>query len=336
MKVFSIEGQFGIESLKESTRERPKPAGSEIVVKMKAASLNYRDLLMVQGFYNPKQPLPLIPFSDGAGEVVEVGSGVTRWKAGDRVMPIFAQGWLAGEATKDKLKRTLGGPLDGVLSEYMLLDQEGVVATPSHLSDIEAACLPCAGVTAWHALFGERPLQPGQRILIQGTGGVSIFALQYARMIGAHVIITSSSDAKLERAAALGAQTLINYKKQPDWAKIARQATDGEGVDQIIEVGGASTFAQSLRAIRVGGQISVIGILSGTSQEINLIPILMQNLRIQGVIVGHREHFEAMNRLITQQKLRPVVDRVFPVDQVQAALEAMSQGQHFGKITLQW
>ncbi|MCB9639330.1 MAG: NAD(P)-dependent alcohol dehydrogenase [Myxococcales bacterium] len=334
MRAFEIKGNFGLENLVAVERPKPEPGPQEILIKVNAVSLNYRDLLTIQGLYNPKQKLPLIPLSDGAGEVVGIGEQVDRVKVGDRVMPIFAQRWLSGEPTREKLKTTLGGPLDGVLAEYVVLHQDGVVHTPEHLSDIEAAALPCAAVTAWHALVGERPLLPGEVVLVQGTGGVSIFALQFAKILGARVIVTSSRDEKLEKVEAMGADALINYKRTPDWAKAARALTDGVGVDHVIEVGGAGTLNQSLRAVRMGGHISVIGVLAGVAQEVNVIPILMQNLRLQGVIVGHREHFESMNRMISLHRLRPSIDRVFPVDEVEEAFSWMAQGSHFGKICL--
>ncbi len=345
MKIFQIDGGFGLEQeiyIESLPNPRafwsgavPQPGQEEILIKIQAVSLNFRDLLMIQGLYNPKQPLPLIPLSDGAGQVVEVGEKVTRVRVGDRVMPIFAQGWLSGAPSREKLKTTLGGPMQGTMAEYIVLHQEGVVHTPEHLSDIEAAALPCAGVTAWHALVGEAsPLQAGEVVLVQGTGGVSLFALQFARRLGARVIVISGSNEKRERVEALGADAFLNYREEPNWSKRVRELTDGLGVDRIIEVGGAESLQQSLRAIRIGGQISVIGVLSGATQEINLLPILMQNIRLQGILVGHREHFEGMNRMISLHQMRPVVDRVFSVDEFQEAAAWMQQGKHLGKICL--
>lgn len=335
MKAFQIQERFGLEQIREISLPLPRLGSEEILIKIQAVSLNYRDLLMIQGIYNPKQPLPLIPLSDAAGEVIEVGSNVTRVRVGDRVMPIFAQGWLSGRPSREKLKTTLGGPRQGVMAECVVLHQEGVVHTPEHLSDIEAASLPCAAVTAWHALAGEgTPIQAGEVVLVQGTGGVSLFALQFACRLGARVIVISSSESKRERVEALGADAFINYRLCPDWSKRVRELTDGAGVDHIIEVGGAETLQQSLRAVRIGGQISVIGVLSGSTQEINLLPILMQNIRLQGIIVGHREHFEQMNRMISFHKMRPVIDSVFSIDRFQDAIAWMQQGMHLGKICL--
>ncbi|HXG64099.1 MAG TPA: NAD(P)-dependent alcohol dehydrogenase [Blastocatellia bacterium] len=334
MKAIEIQNKFGLDSLALVERPEPTPGPGEALIRVRATSLNYRDLLTVEGRYNPKQPLPLVPLSDGVGEVVAVGEGVTRVKVGDRVAANFSQGWIAGEPTRDKLRASLGGPLDGMLVEYRALREEGLVHVPEHLSDEEAASLPCAAVTAWHALIVQGNLKAGATVLVQGTGGVSLFALQFAVMAGARVIVTSSSDEKLERARALGASDGINYKTTPDWDKAARDLTGGVGVDHIVEVGGAGTFAKSLRAIRIGGHISVIGNLAGNTGDLSLIPILMQNLRVQGVLVGSREMFEAMNRAIALHKMKPVVDKVFPMEEARAAFEHMAAGAHFGKIAV--
>jgi NADPH:quinone reductase-like Zn-dependent oxidoreductase len=301
---------------------------------MRAASLNYRDLLMVLGKYNPRQRLPLVPCSDGVGEVIEVGDGVERVAIGDRVCPIFAQGYLSGQPTKAKLRSTLGGPLDGTLAERMLVDAESVVRVPAHLTDEEAAALPCAAVTAWSALVTQGALQPGQVVLCLGTGGVSSFALAFAKLAGARVFVTSSSDQKLERARQLGADAVINYSKQPAWGDAARELTAGVGVDHVIEVGGGATLGQSIRAVRVGGTLSIIGMLSGVACDFNVVPVLMQNLRLQGVLVGHRDSFEAMNRAIEANALRPVIDRSFDFADVGAAFEYLKSGAHFGKVAI--
>lgn len=336
MKVFEIQKEFGLDSLIQTQRSEPKITNQQILVKMSAASLNFRDLMTVTGTYNPKQKLPLIPLSDGVGEVVAVGQDVTRVKIGDRVATIFAQKWLAGEPTRVKLASTLGGPFDGTLTEYMALSEDGVVVVPSHLSDEEAACLPCAGVTAWNAIISHGGLKAGDTVLLEGTGGVSIFALQFAKMVGARVIITSSSDEKLERARALGADETINYKTNPNWDKQARDLTGGLGVDHVVEVGGANTFEKALRSVRFAGHISVIGILSGPSSHVNLVPMLMQNLRVQGIIVGSRETFEEMNRAVSLHKMKPVIDKVFSFDQTREAFDMMASGSHFGKICIKF
>jgi NADPH:quinone reductase-like Zn-dependent oxidoreductase len=334
MKVFEIRSSFGLDNL--TLVERPKPvlAPGHALVRLRAASLNFRDLLTVQGLYNPKQPLPLIPLSDGAGEVVEVADDVTRVKVGDRVMPIFAQRWLAGEPTKAKLLSALGGPLDGTLVEEKAFPEDGLVAVPPHLTWEEAATLTCAGVTAWSALVTQGGIKAGDTVVVLGTGGVSLFALQIAHLHGARVIVTSSSDAKLERARALGASETINYKTHPDWEKKVRELTGGTGADHVVEVGGGGTFAKSVRAVRVGGQISLIGVLAGATTDVNLAAILMQNIRVQGVLVGSRETFEHFARALTQHQLRPVVDRVFPFAEARAAFEHMAGQGHFGKIVV--
>ena len=332
MRAVVIDGSFGLENLRIVEREEPEPGPGQVRLAMRAASLNFRDLLTIRGHYNPRQPLPLVPCSDGVGEVVAVGAGVKRVSVGDRVMPIFAQEWLHGEPGPRALRSTLGGPRDGTLAEQMVVDAEGVVPVPEYLSDEEAACLPCAAVTAWTALVTRGGLTAGDTVLVQGTGGVSVFALQIAVAAGARVIVTSSSDAKLERAMALGAWKGINYVDNPEWGVTVAKETGG--VDHVIEVGGAGTLAQSLKAVRTGGQISVIGVLSGTSTELDVIPVLMRCVRLQGIFVGHRASFEAMNRALEAAQIRPVVDRVFELDDTRSALEHMAAGAHFGKVCL--
>jgi NADPH:quinone reductase-like Zn-dependent oxidoreductase len=334
MKAFESQSSFGLDHLTLVERPEPIPAFGHVRVRLQAASLNFRDLLMIRGQYNPKQPLPLIPLSDGAGEVVGLGDGVTRFQVGDRVMPIFAQRWLAGEPTKARLLSALGGPLDGTLVEEVALHEDGLVLVPAHLSWEEAATLPCAAVTAWSALVTQGGLEAGDTVVVLGTGGVSLFALQIAQLHGARVIVTSSSDAKLERARALGAAETINYQAVPDWEKRVRELTGGTGADHVIEVGGGGTFARSVRAVRIGGRISLIGVLAGNATEVNLAPILMQNIRIQGVIVGSRETFEHLLRAVGHHQLRPVVDRVFPFAEARAAFDHMAGQGHFGKIVV--
>jgi NADPH:quinone reductase-like Zn-dependent oxidoreductase len=336
MKVFEIQNSFGLDSLTLTERPEPSPGYTEVLIKVQATSLNYRDVMIVKGTYNPKLPLPLIPFSDGVGEVVAVGEGVTRVKTGDRVAGIFRQKWLSGKVTKAKAQSDLGGNLDGMLAEYVVLHEDGVVHIPEHLTDEEAATLPCAGVTAWNALITTGGVAAGDTVLVQGTGGVSIFALQFAKLVGARVIVTSSSDEKLERVRQLGADEGINYKQTPDWDQQVLELTAGEGVDHVVEVGGAGTFAKSLRAVRYGGHISLIGILTGGGGDINLTPILMKNVRVQGILVGSREMFEAMNRAIAFHQLRPVVDQVFPFHEARKALEYMQRGAHLGKICIRF
>jgi NADPH:quinone reductase-like Zn-dependent oxidoreductase len=334
MRALVLSGAFGLENLRLEERAEPEPGPSELCVRVRAVSLNYRDLLMVRGEYNPRQPLPLVPASDAVGEVVRVGNAVTRFKPGDRVCPIFAQSWLDGPQTRTTLKSTLGGPLDGTLREFACFDEQGLVAAPPHLSDAEAATLACAGVTAYSALHQAR-VKSGSTVLVLGTGGVSMFALGFAKLLGARVLVTSKSDEKLSRARALGADATLNYVATPDWSAWARAETSGDGVDLVLEVGGASTFEHSLRAVRPSGHISLIGVLGGRSTTLDLPRITMQNLTVQGTLVGPRSAFEAMNQLIASSGFRPSVDRAFPLAQARDAFEYLARGEHFGKICVE-
>ncbi len=334
MRALEIRGAFGLDNLALVERPDPRPGPGEILVRLRAASLNFRDLLTVEGKYNPKQKLPLVPCSDGAGEVVEVGAGVTRVQPGDRVCTLFAQKWLAGRPTRERLRSTLGGPLDGTLAELAVFDQDGVVRTPEHLSDEEAATLPCAAVTAWSALVTEGGITAGDTVLVQGTGGVSLFALQLAKLLGARVVATSSRDEKLARVREMGADETINYREVPAWGARAKELTGGVGVDHVVEVGGAGTLQQSLQAVRFGGTISLIGNLAGTKTELLLTHVFMQKIRLNGILVGDRESFEAMNRAISLHRLRPVIDRVFPLEDSRAAFAHLAAGEHFGKIVI--
>ncbi len=331
MKAYELREAFGIDHLAITGQVTPSPGRGQALVKIRAVSLNYRDLLVVKGLYNPHIHLPFTPFSDGAGDVVAIGEGVSRVKVGDRVAGIFMQDWLGGELTEAKQKSALGGGKQGMLAEYVVLGEDGLVHIPEHLTYEEAATLPCAAVTAWHAVI-EAGLRPGDRVLLLGTGGVSLFSLQFARITGAEVIITSGSDEKLEKAAHLGAAHGINYRTLPEWDRRARELTGGAGVDLVVEVGGAGTLPQSIRAVRTGGRISLIGVLTGAKGEINPRPIVMKNIRLQGILVGSREMFESMNKAIILHRLQPVVDRVFSFGEVRDALRYMESGSHFGKI----
>ncbi len=332
MKVWKIPS-FGITSLTLADQPEPEPGAGEVVVRVHAVSLNYRDLMTVTGKYNPRMALPRIPCSDGAGEVVAIGVGVTRFAVGDRVAAIFMQNWLDGAPTAAKHKGALGGDIDGMMRQYVALPEQGLVPIPAYLSYEQAATLPCAAVTAWNGL-GAAGVKTGDTVLIQGTGGVSIFALQFARALGARVLGTSSSDEKLARAATLGLDAGVNYRKRPEWADWAIEQTGGEGVDLVVEVGGAGTFSQSLKAVRVGGTIAQIGVLSQSNEPVAVPLILRKQLHIRGIYVGSRVHFEAMNRALTEVKLAPMVDRVFPLEEAQAAFEAMEKGAHFGKLVI--
>jgi NADPH:quinone reductase-like Zn-dependent oxidoreductase len=333
MKAYHLQNAFGIDNVTLVDRPEPQPGPGQVLLKMRAFSLNYRDLLMVKGLYNPKQRMPVVPLSDGVGEVAALGTGVQRVKVGDRVCPLFMQKWLDGPVTEEAARSALGAALDGVLAEYAVFDQDGVEAVPRPLSDEEAATLPCAGLTAWHALVSEGQLRAGESVLVQGTGGVSLFALQFSRLGGARVIATSSSDDKLQRALKLGASDGINYKNTPEWGDKARSLTSGVGVDHVVEVGGAGTIGQSLKAVRFGGRVSLIGILSGTG-SFNLTPILMKNARVQGIFVGSRAMFQEMCRAIDLHQMHPVVDRVFPFAEAREAFKYMESAKHFGKICI--
>ena len=331
MRAVVLESAYGIDNLQVVERPDPIPGPGQIVVDIAAATLNYRDLATVTA---PSGRTPFVPCSDGAGVVSAVGDGVTRVKVGDHVAPLFFQGWFAGEPTREGLGGALGGTLDGVLQEKVLLSEQGVTPVPAGYTDEEAATLPCAALTAWRGLVVQGKVKPGDVIVLQGTGGVSIFALQFAKAAGASVIITSSSDEKLERARALGADHLVNYRSTPDWAREVRRITGNRGADHVIEVGGAGTFEQSLRAIRLGGKIAVIGILGGFVKDLNIAAIFGANAFIHGVTVGSREHFESMTRAIEANGLRPVIDRRFSLDEARDAFETMKAGAHFGKIAL--
>ena len=336
MKVIEIQGGFGLENLKPAERPEPTCGPHEVLIKMRAASLNYRDWLTAKGLYNPKQPLPLIPCSDGVGEVTAVGDGVERVKVGDRVASIFAQRWIGGEFNVEARSSTLGGPSDGMLAQFAVLHEDGVTHVPDHLSDEEAATLPCAAVTAWNSLVVQGGMKAGDSVLLLGTGGVSIFALQFATLAGARVIITSKSNEKLEKTKKLGAAEGINYTETPDWDKQVRKLTAGRGVDHVVEVGGADTLPKSINAVRFGGNIGVIGVLSGVGTKLALTSVLMKQVKLFGVFVGSRAMFEEMNRAVAAHKMKPVIDRVFDLDATREAFEYMESGKHFGKIVIRF
>jgi NADPH:quinone reductase-like Zn-dependent oxidoreductase len=333
MKSFEVQ-EFGIDKLGLADRETPRPGVGEVLVRLTAASLNYRDYMVIEGAYNPKLKRPMVPLSDGTGVVEEIGSGVTRFKKGDRVAACFMQKWIDGPVNREKASSALGGAIDGVLREFAAFSEQGLVSVPDVLADNEAAALPCAAVTAWHALFEDTPRAPGDTVLIQGTGGVSIFALQFAKAAGLRAILISSSDEKLARAKKLGADEIINYKTNPKWEEKVRELTNGEGVDHVVEVGGSGTMPRSLRAVRMAGVISVIGALSGGDPTVSPVPILMNTLRVQGVYVGSRAMFERMNRAIELHSIKPVIDKIFNWTEVREALHYMQSQQHFGKICL--
>jgi len=333
MKAYEIQ-QFGIENLALVERAAPAPNETEVLVRFHAVSLNYRDLMMIKGWYNPRLKMPLVPFSDGAGEVVAVGAGVTKWKTGDRVMPIFMQGWIDGEIEVSKARTALGGDLDGVLREFGTFDENGLVCIPDHFSYEEAATLPCAAVTAYNALFESGKLHLSDTVLLQGTGGVSIFALQMSSVYGCRTIITSSSNEKLRRAKQLGADDLINYKEREDWDNAVLELTEKRGVDKVVEVGGAGTLQRSVNAVKMGGHVAVIGVLSGKG-EFDPTSVLMKAVKMQGIFVGSRQMFEQMNQMLCQHThLRPIIDKTFEFGEVRSALKHMETSAHFGKIVV--
>lgn len=331
MKALALVDSFGLDALRWIEREQPRPGPGEVVLRIMATSLNYRDRDIIAG----KRPLrlPLVPVSDCCGVVEAIGEGVDRFKVGDRAMPCFVQGWIDGAIPAIDSLPTLGGPLDGVLREFGVWPAANLVRVPGHLTVAEAATLPCAAVSAWNALFGDGALLPGDTVVVQGTGGVSLFALQFAKLAGACVIVTSSSKAKLERAQALGADHGIDYVERPDWGRAVRELVP-DGVECIVEVGGRGTLAQSIVAARNGGRISFVGFLGGTEAAFDLGELSRKAIRLTGIRVGHRASFEAMCRAISATRLRPVVDRVFSFTDSIEALRRFDAGGHFGKIAI--
>lgn len=338
MRVFQIEGEWGFDNLKLSTRPEPVCGAGQVVVKMRMASLNARDLIVPErGYGRATGELPLIPVSDGVGEVVEVGAGVTRVSVGDRVCPTYFQNWTSGTPTSERFSSALGGPLDGVMADLMCLSAEGVVKVPDYLTDAEAATLPCAALTAWSAIVTHGQTRAGDRILVQGTGSVALFVLAFAKLHGAHVTVISSSDEKLAQVSQMGADATINYRTTEDWARASRSITaDKGGYDNIIELGGAKTLPLSLRAVRPGGTLSMIGVLSGLNIEASLGPIVARQVRLQGVTVGHRDGFEAMLRAMEQHEFHPVLGETFDFEDLKDAMDHLRVGGHFGKTLIRF
>ncbi|KXK02920.1 MAG: NADPH:quinone reductase-like Zn-dependent oxidoreductase [Acidobacteria bacterium OLB17] len=336
MKAYEL-ANFGLDELRLADAEVPEPGDDEVLVKMHAASLNYRDLMVVSGKYNPRMKLPVVPLSDGAGEIVAVGRNVRTRKPGDRVMPLFVQKWFDGKLDVAASRSSLGGDArsNGVLREYAAFNERSVVEIPGYLSSVEAATLPCTALTAWHALVESGGLQPGEVVLTQGTGGVSIFAIQIAKHFGAKVIATSSSDAKIDKLRELGVDLAINYAETPDWEKAVLEFTDGVGVDHVVEVGGAGTIQKSIASVRMGGNIALIGALSGAA-SVDTVPIFMRAIRLQGVFVGSKAMFERMLAEFATAELRPVIDRTFAFPEAREAFRYMERGEHFGKIVIEF
>lgn len=337
MRALQVEAPFGLDALRIVDAPDPAPGPGEVLVRMRAVSLNYRDLLMVQGIYTraPKAAA-ITPFSDGCGVVEAVGPGVTRLAVGDRVATMFFQRWISGPPTLEKLSSSLGSPIPGAGRELAVFSQEGLSKVPDFLTDQQVATLPCAALTAWRALFEDARLEPGDLVVLQGTGGVSIFGLQFAHAAGYRTLITSSSDEKLERARALGADHTVNYRQTPDWAKAVREASGGVGADLIIEVGGGGTIEQSLQAVRIGGHIAIVGVVAGLGNGMNPAVLIGNSAKLQGLSVGSRDMFEAMCRAIELRRIHPIVDKVFPWTEVEAAFKSMQGGEHFGKIVLEF
>ena len=333
MRLYRLPQHTGIDDLTLAQAETPKPKRGQVLVRMHAACLNFRDLAVASGKYMmSKLPPNLVPLSDGAGEVVELGEDVTRVRVGDRVAGIFMQSWMGGEMEPADSTSALGGAIDGVLAEYVVFDERGLVHVPAHLSYEQAATLPCAAVTAWNALFGLNKLIPGETVLVLGTGGVSIFALQFAHMAGARVIATSSSDEKLARAQALGASDGVNYKAEPEWQDAVRKLTDGRGVDHVVEVGGPGTLQRSVQATRSGGSVTLIGVL--TRGTLDPLAVFGGGCIVRPIYVGSRQMFEAMNRAIALHRIEPVIDRMFPFEEAREAYRHLKGATHVGKVVV--
>lgn len=327
--------QFGLENLKLETLDDPRPGPGEILLDIKAVSLNYRDLMVVKGWYNPKLPLPAVPLSDGAGVVAAVGPDVTRFRPGDRVVSHFISGWIDGPFQAEYVGTTLGLPGPGLAAEHVVLPAAAVVPIPANYDYRQAATLPIAALTAWSSLVTEGGVQAGQTVLTLGTGGVSMFAVQFAKALGAKVIVTSGSDEKLARAREAGADHGINYRANPDWEKEVLKLTERRGADLVVENGGAATLTRSLRAVRAGGVIAMLGALTGLQDRVDLAPVLMKRIHIAGIMVDSRAAFEAMNVFIEKHRITPIIDRVFPFERLPEALRLMEAGGHFGKLAVE-
>lgn len=329
-----LSGDFDIDALTFDEITLPEPAPHDVVVKMHAVSLNYRDLMLVKGLYDPNVQKPRIPCSDGAGEVIAVGSNVTAFRVGDRVVAPFFLDWMDGPVTAAAPPSALGGAVDGTLTTHQIFPERSLVSIPATMSYEEAATFPCAAVTAWHALVSTANIGPKDTVLLLGTGGVSIFGLQIARMRGSRIIITSSSDDKLGRALSLGADHTINYRKHPDWDKQVREITMKQGATHVLEVGGAGTLPLSLRSAGIGAQVSVIGVLTGLEQPLNIGQILMKTLRVQGIYVGSRAMLEESMQAFAANGIHPVIDQTFAFADAQTAFRSLEAADHFGKLVI--
>ena len=334
MKAWQIVSDGGVDALTLTETETPLPGPGEVRVRMRANSINYRDLTTIEDPVPRGLPFPTVPNSDGAGEITAVGPGVEDLSPGDHVASCFFSDWEAGECSGQAMASALGGARQGVLAEEVVLPARGVIRTPSHLSFEEAACLPCAALTAWHALTQPRPVMAGETVLLLGTGGVSVFAQQFCSAMGARTIVTSSSDAKLERMRALGADAQINYRDIPDWEQAVLDMTDGKGVDRVVEVGGPGTLQKSIEAVRVGGTIGLIGILTGIAGQISPTALMRKSITLRGIYVGPRAMFAEMNRAISAHGIRPVIDQSFAFEDAPEAYRTMRAAGHFGKIVI--
>ena len=335
-KVYQISKHEGIENLVQTTDSVPRPKRGQVLVKIHATSLNFRDLMVASGQYPGNFPKNLVPLSDGAGEIVEVGEDVTEFKTGDKVAGTFFENWIDGPIIQNAMGAALGGSSHGMLAQYRVFDKTGVVKIPSFFTYEEAATLPCAAVTAWNALAcGPNPIRPGQSVLVLGTGGVSVFAIQFASAAGARVIVTSSSDSKLQKAKDLGASDLINYSQNPNWEEKVLELTDGKGVDHVVEVGGSGTAEKSLKSVKHGGYVHMIGVLTRPNPNSDIaMSVLMGAVNLRGVLVGSRGMFESMNRAIEVNKIHPVIDKVFDFDKAQDAYKYLQSQQHVGKVVI--
>jgi NADPH:quinone reductase-like Zn-dependent oxidoreductase len=335
MKVAVLDAVGSLDNIRIVERPEPTPGPHEVLVRLRAAALNFRDLVVVEGGYGARQKKQdLVLLSDGAGEIVELGSEVANWQVGDRVVGCFFPNWQAGPPTERRLAANLGGSLDGVACEYRVFAEEAIVPGPKHLNFVRSATLPCAALTAWAAVIGQGGVGPGTSVLTQGTGGVSLFALQFARAAGAQVIATSSSEVKLEKLRTLGATHVINYVENPKWGEAVQQLVP-DGVDLVVEIGGGGTIAQSLRAVRMGGAVLIIGVVDGARHDLNLPVLIVKNVRLQGTSVGNRDQLGAMIRAMEQHAIRPVIDRTFPLTELRAALEHLKSRRHAGKICVE-
>ena len=333
-KAWALRGGFGVDRLALEQRPIAAPGFGEARVRLEWVSLNRRDLLLIDGVYNPRQALPVVPCSDGAGTVEALGEGCARVKAGDRVVAHFFPGWIAGEPDMAKLSTALGGPGgDGTLQQTLVVSEQALVRLPASISTQAAATLPCAALTAWCAVVDQGGVKPGSLVVTQGTGGVSLFAVQFAKMLGARVVATTSSEAKAAKLRELGADHVVNYRADPDWARRARDLAGGV-VDLVVEVGGAETLDSSLRLIRPGGTIALIGVLSGARASINLPLAVMRQVRLQGVTCGHRENLEAMLRAVEAHGIDPVISHRFALSQACEAFRCMAGAEHVGKIVI--